>query len=76
MNREQVIQLAREAGITIHEGEQDRILWDGDIVEALGRMIEAERERCAKVCESIYTNGDGVECWLHHAAADIRKGGE
>jgi len=35
-------------------------------------LLAAEREACAKVCEGIYTNGDGAECWLQNAAAAIR----
>jgi hypothetical protein len=33
------------------------------------------REACAKVCEGIYTNGDGAECWLEIAAKKIRNSG-
>jgi hypothetical protein len=35
----------------------------------------AEREACAKLCENIYTNGDGAECWLENAAKKIRARG-
>jgi len=38
--------------------------------------IAAEREACAKLCEDIYTNGDGAECWLENAAKKIRARGE
>ena len=40
------------------------------------KMVAIEREACAKVCESIYTNGDGAECWLENAASQIRARGE
>jgi hypothetical protein len=40
------------------------------------KMVAIEREACAKVCESIYTNGDGAECWLENAASKIRARGE
>jgi hypothetical protein len=42
------------------------------LVELVNRAVNAEREACAKVCESIYTNGDGAECWLENAASKIR----
>jgi hypothetical protein len=40
------------------------------------KMVAIEREACAKVCESIYTNGDGAECWLENAASKIRARGD
>lgn len=40
------------------------------------KMVAFEREACAKVCESIYTNGDGAECWLENVASKIRARGE
>ena len=40
------------------------------------KMVALEREACAKVCESIYTNGDGAECWLENAASKIRARGD
>ena len=51
-----------------------------DIVETIklvaAKATASEREACAKVCESIYTNGDGAECWLENAASKIRARGE
>jgi len=41
-------------------------------IRRLKAELAAEREACAKVCEGIYTNGDGAECWLQNAAAAIR----
>ena len=35
-------------------------------------VAAAEREACARVCETIRTNGDMAECWLEIAAAAIR----
>ena len=44
-----------------------------DLLEkAVAEAVAAEREACAKVCEGIYTNGDGAECWLQNAAEAIR----
>jgi hypothetical protein len=53
--------------------------WTGaplDRLEQLVALVRAdEREACAKVCENIYTNGDGAECWLENAAEKIRNRG-
>jgi hypothetical protein len=50
-----------------------------DLLDHLGTQIAegllTEREACAKVCEGIYTNGDGAGCWLQNAAAAIRERG-
>ena len=74
MTREEIIALAREVGIDVYEGDQDRILWDGSIVDALGRMVGAaaikEREACAQVCERIMTGG------IQAYAAAIRARGD
>jgi len=40
MDKETIIRLAKEAGILIYEGDQDRILFDGSIVAALNRFAE------------------------------------
>ena len=46
-------------------------------LERFAAIIEKRTiERCASVCEGIYTNGDGAEGWLEIAAAAIRKLGE
>ncbi len=55
MNREQIIRMASDAGLTIFEGSQDSILFDGSIVDALARFSALaaahEREECAKACD-------------------------
>ena len=38
MNRDDIIRMAREAGMVVYEGEQDRVLFDGSIVDALIRF--------------------------------------
>ncbi len=40
--------------------------------DEVAAAVEAEREACALVCETIRTNGDMAECWLEIAAAAIR----
>lgn len=46
------------------------------IKEAYQRGVRDEREAAAKVCETIYTNGDGAEGWLSIAADRIRARGQ
>jgi hypothetical protein len=70
------IDMAREAG-----GDD----WDlfKDFMPEIERLValvraderSVEREACAKLCENIYTNGDGAECWLENAAEKIRNRG-
>lgn len=59
MNRDDIIRIAREAGMVVYEGEQDRVLFEGSIVDALTRFANlvaaAEREECAQT----------VLEWLH-----------
>jgi hypothetical protein len=68
----------------IRADEQEKYKWDihscGPTCKryacvAMREAVEAEREACAKVCENIYTNGDGAECWLENAAEKIRNRG-
>ena len=72
MTQDEMIDLAKQAGWQYAHGESGfEPLW------AFARLVAAkEREECAKVCESIYTNGDGAECWLENAASKIRARGE
>lgn len=44
MNEEEIIMLSKTAGLTIYRGEQDKLLWEGSIVDALGRLIDAYKE--------------------------------
>jgi hypothetical protein len=51
MNREQIIKLAREAGLNMYPDWLDGALPDS--VERFAALVAAhEREECAKVCES------------------------
>lgn len=40
MDKETIIRLAKEAGMQIHEGAQDRVLYEGSIVAALARFAD------------------------------------
>ena len=60
MTRDDIIKMAREAGLLeiIDDAYQERADW-GDYVERFAALVAAaEREACAKVCEQ---RGDG---WL------------
>lgn len=79
MTREDIIRLVREAGMTVYEGEQDRVLFDDSILNALGRfaalVAAAEREACAKVCDEMNEErGWDVSAW--ECANAIRARGE
>jgi hypothetical protein len=75
MTQDEIIEMAQECKLI---GMRPFI--DGIYTEALiefAKLVAAkEREACAKVCESIYTNGDGAECWLENAASQIRARGD
>jgi hypothetical protein len=62
----------REAAQAEHEADKVIIEYHEATIKRLEAAILAEREACAKVCENIYTNGDGAECWLENAAEKIR----
>ena len=47
-----------------------------ELTKLIEKVEKMTIERCAVVCEGIYTNGDGAEGWLEIAAAAIRKLGE
>lgn len=69
MARDDVIRMAREAGFGPASA------WDEcyQLFERFASLVaQQEREACAKVCESTYTNGDGAEGWLEIVAGKIR----
>lgn len=80
MTREEIIRLAREAGLESYGPTPSAPESYGvfvDCVERFAALVErraaaAEREACALVCKTIRTNGDMAECWLEIAAAAIR----
>ena len=49
MNRDDITRMVQEAGMVVHEGAQDRVLFEGSIVDALTRFANlvaaAEREK-------------------------------
>jgi hypothetical protein len=68
MDREQTIEWAREAGMVVHEGAQDRVLFDGSIVDSLNRFAKlvanhvesVERESIALLIEKRGMQGYGT----------------
>jgi len=73
MTRDDIIRMAREAGIPETATEGVFIANSDD----LGRLIAAEREACAKVCEALddgtYAGGD-QPYGLHYARAIRARG--
>ncbi len=83
MNRDNIIRMARESGAEVEQvgvfnyQPQYNILFCEDDLERFAALVAAaEREACARLCESIYTHGDRVKLWLGQAAYEIRKRGE
>ena len=86
MTREEIIVLAREAGIPIEIDWAGRpstlVIKDGgtclrgiDDLERFAALVAAaEREACAKVCDSIGEEGAGMagEVWAERCVAAIR----
>jgi hypothetical protein len=78
MTQDDVIEMAEQSNLldVIDSFHYDTKNWVEEAT-AFAKLVAAkEREACAKVCESIYTNGDGAECWLENAASKIRARGE
>jgi hypothetical protein len=70
MTREEIIRMAREAGLAY--GSDEKPL--GSVTRFAALVAAAEREACAKVCEAIERNGAWVT--KQEAAAAIRARGE
>ena len=47
--KEEIIKLAKEAGMVVYEGDQDRVLFEGSVIDSLTRFFHmaqaAERDR-------------------------------
>jgi hypothetical protein len=81
MNREQIIQMAREAGIrfrrdVFHSGYCDGV--HGDELEAFAKLVaEHERSECAKVCEKLSIDMEQMPAWAAKTCANqIRERGQ
>jgi hypothetical protein len=72
MNREDIIKLAREAGLAY--GSDEKPL---NSVTRFAALVAAhEREACAKVCEDIDTEYEGQDVLATWCAAAIRARGK
>jgi hypothetical protein len=67
MNREEIIRMAREAGLAY--GSDEKPL--GSVTRFAALVAAIEREACAKVCEEL-RDEDGYEAWNTECAAAIR----
>ena len=77
MNYKELQQAAKEATNNQPIYGRKEFTFSAEELERFAAVIEKRTiERCASVCEGIYTNGDGAEGWLEIAAAAIRKLGE
>jgi len=78
MNRETIIQIAREAGLAEVTDTAESL--PADYVEALAKLctlaVAREREECAKVCERIDLEYEGEDVHATWCAAAIRARGE
>jgi|DEB19_MinimDraft_3_1074340.scaffolds.fasta_scaffold11989_5 hypothetical protein len=71
MNRDDIIRMAREAGLSNDFGRFGYPYLPE--LERFAKLVAAaEREACAKVCEQLYADGFGINC----CAAAIRARGE
>ena len=75
---EEMIAMAREAGLGEHTNYEYEQIWELKNVEALERfaalVAAEERERCALVCERNIDAPAGTYQILMAAAKEIRKG--
>ena len=73
-------QLAEQAGllplwVCVNESTGSQMIKpiDQEIIERFAELVrQDEREKCAKLLENKYTNGDNCECWLESMAEEIR----
>lgn len=80
ITQQEIIALAVEAGaIPASDGEYFpselvicESMFETFAMAAYQRGVRDEQEAAAKLCEEIYTNGDGAEGWLEIAANRIR----
>jgi hypothetical protein len=78
MSREDIIKLAQEAGL-IRAGEHytEPARWGiTEITDFYQRAVAAEREACAKVCESYDDRNPGVSNIGYYLGKQIRARGE
>ena len=63
MNREDIIRMAREAGLHIATDVNWMPIIGLEYAEKFAALVaSAEREACAKVCEAMEEKAEGTEC--------------
>jgi len=71
MTRDEVIDMAKEAGFTSGE-----IAWHDNMFEAFAKLVaEREREACAKVCDELSAKHTWEGCYANECAEAIRERG-
>jgi phosphopantetheine adenylyltransferase len=75
MNREDIIRMAREAGVSIRSHYDETGSTPQELERFAALVVASEREACAKVCEEL-RDVDGYEAWNTECAAAIRARGE
>lgn len=70
MNRDDIIRMAREAGLEGYRTPLDGI--ERFFAKAYAEGVKAEREDCAKVCERYNDDGGTGEVWGERFADAIR----
>ena len=83
MNREDIIRMAREAGMqlawiaTVPDTNKMKVLCDFDQVQRFAALVAAhEREACAKVCDVLAVHPEYASDITKVAAQAIRARGE
>jgi hypothetical protein len=69
--KEDVIRMAREAGLCDDEGRDDNSIIITEHLERFAALVRAdEREVCAKVCDEMEQKAEGTECCKWPTPAD------
>jgi hypothetical protein len=75
--QDEIIEMAKQAGLCDAEGRDDNSIIITDHLEAFAKLVAAkERAACAKVCMDLHTLTDGNHNFYHFASNQIRARGE
>ena len=73
MTKEELIRMAREAGLSVWDNERASMEGDGDALERFAALVTAaEREACAKVCDEVAKLPNDLMSDAPYIAAAIR----
>ena len=76
MTREEIIGLAREAGLHMYINDVTEEPYALCLERFAALVAAAEREACAKLIDEQDSYGDPVYGWFRHLAAKIRARGQ